>query len=458
MPIQYDSRAIQAGDIFLAMPGLTVDGRAYMQQALDAGASKIYYEQSGCEQFTLPDTEVLLIAVSDLQQQAGHIAAAFYDHPSQKINMIGVTGTNGKTSVTYFLAQCLEQAAILGTTGYGDIAALQASVFTTPMATDVQRILYELVDQGYQHVAMEVSSHALVQHRVEAVDFDIAVFTNLSRDHLDYHPSMEDYAEAKWQLFTVPSVRYAIFNIDDPVGAQFAQRRLQSSVLTYAIEKPADICVKQLQIVADGYRCKVLTPWGEAQIHIPLIGCFNILNALATIAVMGIRGIPLDEIAEKISMLKPPPGRMQTIKKPDRPLVVIDYAHTPDALLQALQALREHCQGQLFCVFGCGGDRDTGKRELMGQVASNYADVIIITNDNPRTEDPQQIADMICQGANDKATILLDRRTAIEYAIAEAQPQDCVLIAGKGHEDYQIIGSETRPFSDNKIVSDFISL
>lgn len=454
MSIQNDSRRVQAGDIFLAMPGLTVDGRAYIEQALGAGAAKIYYEQSGSEQFSLPETDVPLVAVLDLQQQAGAIAAAFYDYPSQKINMIGVTGTNGKTSVTYFLAQCLEDTAVLGTTGYGDIAHLHTSSFTTPMASDVQRILSELVDQDFQTVAMEVSSHALVQHRVAAVNFDIAVFTNLSRDHLDYHPSMEDYAEAKWQLFSFPSLRYAIFNIDDAVGAQFAKRSQQSSVLTYAIEKPADICVRQLQIVADGYYVDVLTPWGDAQMHIPLIGRFNISNCLATIAVLGVQGIPLKETAEKILALKPPPGRMQTFNKPNQPLVVVDYAHTPDALLHALQALREHCLGKLICVFGCGGDRDTGKRKLMGQVASQYGDMIIITNDNPRSEDPQQIAAMIGEGVDKPFQVILNRHDAIKSAILQANPQDCILIAGKGHENYQIIGNQLRPFSDSLIVSD----
>lgn len=440
--------------MFLAMPGLTVDGRHFIQQALDRGASHVYYEQQGSDQFTLPQTNVPLIPIENLMQKQGVLAAEFYAHPSRHLNTIGITGTNGKTSVSYFIAQCLDNTAVLGTTGYGTLEHIQKLSYTTPMAPQLQEILKELRDSAVKCVAMEVSSHALAMHRVAGIEFDIAVFTNLSQDHLDFHKTMQDYAAAKKMLFDWPTLKYAVVNSDDAVGEEIVQGGHAYPILTYGIYHQADIYAENIRPLPEGFSFVLHTPWGKANCVVPLLGEFNIANCLAVVGVLGIMGLTLDDIVQKISQLKPPPGRMQLYRAKGMPCIAIDFAHTPDALEKALVSLRRHCPGKLYVVFGCGGDRDTAKRAVMGKVASIVADYVLVTNDNPRHEAPQQIADMICAGI-DKDKLLevqLDRGLAIKRALAQATAQDLVLIAGKGHEAYQIVGDKMLPFSDSAVV------
>lgn len=459
MPVQYDSRHVLPGDVFLAMPGLTVDGRAFMQQAVDHGAITIYYERIGCEQFTLPKTHIPLIPIESLTLHQGSIAAEFYGFPSRELTVIGITGTNGKTSISYFIAQCLPETAVLGTTGYGKLNQLKKLAHTTPMAADVQRILHELVAQGFTSVAMEVSSHALDQHRVIGVDYDIAVFTHLSRDHLDFHGDMVHYAEAKKKLFSWPTLKAAIINSDDPIGQEIVKEHDgHYSLLTYSMHHEADISVLNIQPIQKGFMVDIQTPWGRATFHIPLLGLFNIQNCLAVIGVLGCMDVSLRDMVPQIAQLKSAPGRMEVMTQSDAPTVVIDFAHTPDALQQTLLALRDHCQGDLYCVFGCGGNRDPGKRPLMGAIASNFCDHVIITNDNPRHEDPEAIAASIAQAVDPLklSAVIFDRREAIMWALEMASARDVILIAGKGHEDYQIIGDEVLPFNDGVVVRELL--
>lgn len=459
--LRSDSRDVQQGDIFLAMPGMAVDGRQYIDKALARGACKVYYEAVGSEQFTLPDTTVPLIAVTNLVQQEAQLAAEYYDHPAQQLEVIGVTGTNGKTSITYFLAQCLQDSALIGTLGCGPLSDIQPTGFTTPQPAQLQRLLRQLCDAGIKTVAMEVSSHALALHRVDTIDFKIAVFSNLSHDHLDFHGGLESYMQAKQKLFRWPSLQQAIINIDDPVGIEFVKCCTPDcNVLTYSMSQPAAITATQIQVVTGGFECQLDTPWGSAPATIPLLGRFNIANCLAVVGVLGSLGMPLPEIITQLKSLKTPAGRMQLYHKPGKSAVTVDFAHTPDALKQVLTALREHCHGKLYTVFGCGGDRDTTKRKLMGEIASQLSDHVIITNDNPRSESPEAIAAMIRDGvATDKLfAMVLDRKAAIEQAIGAASGDDVVLIAGKGHEDYQIIGDQKLSFSDGAVVIEALDL
>lgn len=450
MTIHYDSRQIQQDDIFLAMPGEAVDGRCFMQAAVDRGASKIYYESKGMEQFKLPETEIPLIAVDGLCIKQAAIAAAYYQFPSEKLNIIGVTGTNGKTSVSYFLAQCLDHAAVIGTTGYGPLSSLKKHHFTTPMAPAVQHILREFVDASIETVTMEVSSHALVQQRVAEVAFKTAVFTNLSHDHLDFHGDMASYASAKKRLFEFTSLQQAVVNVDDAIGREiYDAYRDRYPIVTYALEVEADIRAIEIETTDVGFRFVLQTPWGCAPCELPLLGRFNIMNALAVVGVLGLEGVPFEVIVARLAQLHNPPGRMQVLKTHKMPTVVIDFAHTPDALKQALLAIREHTNGQIHVVFGCGGDRDPTKRKPMGDIASQYADQVIITNDNPRHESPEAIAKMISAGVSpQQCHVELDRQRAIERAIRQAGATDWVLIAGKGHEDTQVIGDKASTFSD----------
>ena len=327
------------------------------------------------------------------------------------------------------------------------------------MAADVQRILREFVDDNLTTVAMEVSSHALEQYRVTGVEFDVAVFTNLSQDHLDFHGDMQHYAHAKKKLFAFPMLKTAVINIDDPVGREIvAEHHGDYSVLTYSVQGKADICVSHLQPVSHGFVADVQTPWGQAQFNIPLIGLFNVSNCLAVIGVLGSLGVSLADMVSAVKKLKSAPGRMDVITLPGKPTVIVDFAHTPDALEKTLIAVREHCQGQLYCVFGCGGNRDAGKRPLMGAIASRLCDHVIITNDNPRHEEPSVIAEAIAVAVapNTLMAVILDRKQAIAHAIQAASTDDIILVAGKGHEDYQIVGDEVLPFSDGMVVRELL--
>ena len=458
-----DSREIQSGDLFLACAGRTHNGASFIDAAINNGAVAVLWEsQAGVQAIPLTyrlspaGNPVPVIAMANLSRQAGILADRFYGQPSRALFVCGVTGTNGKTSVTQYLAQTQgadAPAGVIGTLGHGLVEHLEMGRHTTPDAVTLHRWLAELREQGAASVAMEVSSHALHQGRINGVAFDCAVFTNLSRDHLDYHGDMQSYAATKAGLFRVPGLRHAVINSDDPTGRDLLANIPKSlNVLRFGLEaefKP-DILGKCLSLTSEGIDVEVSTPMGEGRFHSRLLGRFNISNLLAVLAVLLLRGIPLPGALARLSTVKPVAGRMETFGGGAKPLVIVDYAHTPDALEQVLKALREHCEGRLWCVFGCGGDRDVGKRPLMGAIAENLADAVILTNDNPRSEEPAQILTDIQQGMAhpDRVQLQADRRQAIAGAIAKAQPGDVVLIAGKGHEAWQHIGAAKLPFSD----------
>jgi len=452
-----DSRQVVPGNLFLAYPGEHRDGRDYIAEAIKAGASGILWEKAGFswpEKFLVPN-----FAIVGLKQQVGLIAADFYGYPSQKLTMIGVTGTNGKTSVSVWIAQCLsllgKKSAVLGTIGNGIIegsdATLAATKNTTQDAVLLQALLTSYVAQNTQAVVMEVSSHGLDQGRVNGIDFDIAVLTNLSRDHLDYHKTMEAYAKAKQTLFSWPSLVCSVVNADDKFGQDIAkiQKEQHKMYLSYGI-KAGDIRASDLQLQQQGISMLVTTPQGQARLNAPVLGRFNVYNILAVLSTLLALEVSLENAVAVIAKIKPVTGRMQQLGGENMPLVVIDYAHTPDALEKALATLREQLglDRKLICVFGCGGERDAGKRALMGAIATEWADEMIVTSDNPRSENPNDIANQIVSTLTGSYTVELDRAKAISLAVAGAQVGDIVLVAGKGHEDYQEIAGVKLPFSD----------
>lgn len=453
-----DSRKIKPGDLFFAYPGMQVDGRDFIDAAIAGGASAVLCEADNKNDFS--DLAVPILFINNLQYHVGFIAAKFYDFPAQKMRMIGITGTNGKTSCSHYLAQALGQlnipCGIVGTLGVGFPGNLQPGVHTTPDPISLQKHLFDLQQQGAKAIAMEVSSHGLDQNRIDSIQFDIAVFTNLSRDHLDYHRTMENYGAAKKKLFLSENLRNAVINADDDFGVELINAfkdkllvvgfSMQDTEIDIPIVRATDV-----KISDSGYHVGIASPWGNGVLSTKLLGRFNVSNLLAVLSVLEIMEIPLPEALNALAKIIPVPGRMQSFgggKK--QPLVVVDYAHTPDALMQALTVLREHCHGHLWCVFGCGGDRDRGKRPLMGELAERLSDQIIITDDNPRTEDSLAIIEEIKQGllCPWAAEIESDRAIAIAHALDCANAGDIILVAGKGHEDYQVVGNERMPFSD----------
>lgn len=449
-----DSRKVLPGDLFLAVPGALNDARDHIADAIGRGAAAVVYEDQDA-QFVLANPGVALIPLKGLAAQLSAIAGRFYGEPSRAMNLIGVTGTNGKTSVTQLLAQALdrlgERCGIVGTLGCGFHDALQAGRHTTPDALAVQAMLAQLKQAGARAVAMEVSSHGLDQDRVAALDFDVAVFTNLTRDHLDYHGSMEIYAEVKSRLFTWPQLKCRVINLDDAFGCELAQKRLPSRLIGYSLDSPtADLYCRDARFSDQGIEARIVTPQGDGLLRSPLLGRFNLSNLLATIGALIALGYPQDEILAVIPDLQGPAGRMQRLGGGIQPLVVIDYAHTPDALEKVLAALRPQVSGELLCLFGCGGDRDRGKRALMAEVAERLADRVLVTDDNPRTEDPAQIFNDIRSGFvhPQNMTFQHGRDRAIAALISAAKVGDVLVLAGKGHEDYQEIKGQRLPFSD----------
>jgi UDP-N-acetylmuramoyl-L-alanyl-D-glutamate--2,6-diaminopimelate ligase len=448
-----DSRRVRAGDAFVALRGAHAHGITFAPAALAQGASAVIAE--GPASAVSPALDVPVVWIEDLRDRVGEIAARFFDRPSAALHVIGVTGTNGKTSIVQLLAAALEnlgaRAATIGTLGAGLVGAIEAGERTTPDAINVHGLLAQFRDVGASHVAMEVSSHALDQGRVNAVDFEVAVFTNLTRDHLDYHGTMERYGAAKAKLFAWPGLRSAVINADDAFGRELAVH-LPETVqrLCYAIDADAEIRACNVRTHGDGLSFDLVTPWGEGAVDSPLLGRFNVYNLLAVAGCLGALGYAFAEIRNALSCLKPVAGRMNRIGGGELPLVVVDYAHTPDALEQALASLRAHCAGKLVCVFGCGGERDAGKRPQMGAIAERLADAIIVTDDNPRGEDGDAIVAQIVAGLAhaQRARVERDRATAIALALREARAGDVVLIAGKGHEPYQEVGGVRRAFDD----------
>ncbi len=452
-----DSRLVRPGDLFLACQGQQTCGHRFIDDAIRAGAVAVAYDPNGDRPAAQGRP---LIDVDNLGQRLGEIAERFFGYPSRDLFVIGVTGTNGKTSCTQFLAQALNTAdapcGVLGTLGNGLYGHLHATHNTTPDPILLHGTLAEMRDVGARTVAMEVSSHGLEQGRVNGVDFDVAVFTNLTRDHLDYHGDMEAYGAAKQRLFAWPSLRYAVINRDDPFSENLLKGLMPSVVtVVYGLTERCDpehaaVWGELERMDRQGFEMRITTPWGNGILRSRLLGRFNASNLLAVLSVLLVMKMPLDEALEKLSKATTVPGRVESFGgMGNYPLVVVDYAHTPDALRSVLQALRDHCSGQLWCVFGCGGNRDQGKRPLMGAIAEELADYVIVTDDNPRHELAETIIADIVRGMHQApAQILPDRAAAITYAITHAQASDVVLIAGKGHEDYQQVGDTRLVFSD----------
>jgi len=465
--IAYDSRAVAPGAVFVALKGLHADGTAFAAQAIAKGALAIVAEQP-------PSTEVRVpwVTVSDARLALAVLAAAFYRHPSREMKVVGITGTNGKTTTSYLLASIFEAAGVrcgvLGTVSYrlgpapGDV---RDAARTTPEAPEVQALLREMVDRGCGACVMEVSSHALSLRRVDDTRFVAAVFTNLTRDHLDFHADMEDYFQAKRRLFAMlPAGAPSLINADDPRGPTLAAA--VDRPMTYGINRAADVTTGPLSFTLQGLAFDVRTPNGTLRIRSALVGRPNVYNILAAAATAAALDVPFDAIERGVAALEGVPGRFQLASSPnDEVTVVVDYAHTDDALRNLLETARPLARGRLITVFGCGGDRDRTKRPLMGAVASRLSDVIVMTSDNPRSEDPQRILDEIQRGITadtrkDSAQQLLtivDRRAAITKAIEVARPGDLILIAGKGHEKYQVIGDKTLPFDDVAVARDALA-
>ena len=455
--ISTDSRRIEPGVAFAAYPGTHVDGRNFVPEAIARGASAVLWESEG---FAWDRAwQVPHLPIEGLQARLGAIADFIYGSPSQALWMIGVTGTNGKTSCAHWIGQALDacgrRAAILGTLGNGLAGGLAPATHTTPDAPALHELLQQFKAAGATSVAMEVSSHGLDQGRVSGIKFDVALFTNLTRDHLDYHGTMAAYGQAKAKLFAWPGLRTAVINADDPFGQSLIDdaRARGSRLLTYGLAA-ADIAATDIAMARDGIALAVNTPWGKAEFTSPMVGTFNAQNLLGVLGVLLASEVPLAAAAAALSRLQPPAGRMQRLGGGAQPLVIVDYAHTPDALEKVLTALRPAVSAahELICVFGCGGDRDAGKRPEMGHIAARFADRVVVTSDNPRTEDPVAIANAVARGVRDEGNrrwaIEVDRSDAIRRAIAAAKPGDVVLIAGKGHETVQERDGVRTPFSD----------
>ncbi len=448
-----DSRKVRPGDLFLAVPGTQQDGRVHIADAIARGAAAVAYEAEGALPMTAHSAE--LVALKGLAGQLSAIAGRFYGEPSRGLHLIGITGTNGKTSVSQLLAQALdllgERCGIVGTLGNGFYNALALGRHTTPDPIGVQATLADMKNAGARAVAMEVSSHGLHQGRVAALAFDVAVFTNLSRDHLDYHGSMQAYGEAKAALFAWSGLRCRVLNLDDAFGRELAAAEHPSRLIGYSLENPAAyLYCRDIRFDEQGVRATLVTPRGEGHLRSSLLGRFNLSNLLAVVGALLGMDYALDEILKLLPQLQGPVGRMQRLGGVKQPLLVVDYAHTPDALEKVLEALRPHVKGRLLCLFGCGGDRDRGKRPLMAAVVERLADGVLVTDDNPRSEAPEQIFNDIRAGfANPEAVQFVHGRgQAIAQLVAAASADDVLVLAGKGHEDYQEIHGERQPFSD----------
>ncbi|WP_109079045.1 UDP-N-acetylmuramoyl-L-alanyl-D-glutamate--2,6-diaminopimelate ligase [Aggregatibacter kilianii] len=463
-----DSRTAKAGCLFIAIKGHQADGRQYIPQALQNGASAVIFEaDSAAEHLQVRyEQQVPLIAFYQLSENLSRLADMFYHYPSKHLTLVGITGTNGKTTTAQLLAQWTQllghRSAVMGTIGNGLFGQVKEAANTTGSAVEIQASLADFVAKGADFAAIEVSSHGLVQHRVESVHFSAAVFTNLSRDHLDYHHTMENYAAAKKRLFTELDSHHQIIDADDPVGAAW----LAEMPGAVAVSANANFIpqhakwLKAVDVVFNhkGAKIKFESSWGCGELQSSLIGAFNVSNLLLVTATLLELGYPLSDLVNSVHQLTGVCGRMEMIHAPQKPTVIVDYAHTPDALEKALQAARLHCHGKLWCIFGCGGDRDSGKRPLMAKIAEQLANNVIATDDNPRTEDHTKImADILKGFANpQRVQVIHQREEAIATAIKSAVENDVILIAGKGHEDYQIIGKTKHHFSDQEVARHYL--
>lgn len=445
-----DSRTVKPGDLFVAFPGTAQDGRDYILQAQEQGAAAVVYETND---YQLPDgVSIPAIAVEDLQHVTGLIADRFFGSPSDSMQVFGVTGTNGKTTCCYLLTQALTslglKAAMIGTIGIGEIGKLQSASHTTPDAISVHRLLAQLMKQGVTHVCMEVSSHALDQGRVVGVNFFACLFTNLSHDHLDYHKTMENYAAAKKRLFTDFASELVITNADDELGEQLIDIANSEFIASYG--NKGDIAAEQVTLEESGVVLEIVGSGVDFDLPTSLVGKVNVPNVLLITTTLLALSVDIEQIQAAFKSMQAAPGRMETFYAPERPVVVVDYAHTPDALERVLNSIKQHCTGKLWCVFGCGGDRDKAKRPLMGNIATALSDFVVITDDNPRTETPEQIVSDIVRDIKftDSIQVIHDRGVAIEWALDKAEEDDWVLVAGKGHEQSQHFADKTIEFSD----------
>lgn len=455
--IAADSRQVEPGDLFVALQGTQVDAQQFIPSALRKGARAILVEST---QERKPGSvewlnEVPIVAVANLAPRVSRLADAFFASPSAQMNVIGVTGTNGKSTCVSLIAQLYNltnrKAGTIGTLGaYVNERCITDYGMTTPDAILCQRLLARMRDMGAQAVAMEVSSHGLDQSRVTGVHFDAAIFTNISHDHLDYHGTLENYAAAKQKLFESADLQVAIINLDDPHAPRMVAAAKPANVLTYSLlHFAADIYASEMHYSTQGVEFRLVTPWGEARVLSPLLGEFNVYNLIAALAAMMATGSDWQTLLQVIPKLRSVPGRMQKVQVPADVIAVVDYAHTPDALAHAIAATRVHTSGHLWVVFGCGGDRDRSKRPAMAKVAERFGDTVVVTSDNPRSEDPQTIVSEICSGfRHTEPSVIIEREQAIHFAVAHAAPGDVILVAGKGHENYQLIGDQSRPFDD----------
>ena len=455
-----DSRSVQAGALFVSVAKNADSRLNYLQQAVNQGAAVILTEAlndiTQQEKSLLSQADVSHYAIEDLANKVSHIAARFYDYPSNKIKVLAVTGTNGKTSVSHFIAQALSELnftpAIIGTLGVGQLGQLVDTGMTTPDPILLQATLAEFVEQGVSHVVMEASSHALDQNRLASVAVDVAIFTNLSRDHLDYHKTMDAYGRAKQRLFEFESLSHAVVNQDDQFGQQLLDVLTEQSLTVLSYGPQATLTINDVQCDLSGLTIDLSYQQQQAHIQCALLGRFNSENVAATAGALLALDVSFNDMTKAVVSIAAVDGRMQSVHQNNQPHVVVDYAHTPDALNKVLLSLRQHVavNGQLWCVFGCGGDRDTGKRPLMGSVAEQNADHVVLTADNPRSESNQAIVNDILAGMteSESAYIEHDRGRAIHYAVSSATAKDLVLVAGKGHENYQDINGVKSPFSD----------
>ncbi len=464
--VAIDSRKVKPGNLFLAYRGLNHNGLDYIKNAIEAGAVAIAIDETESFDSSLISKEI--IKVPKLRKNSGFIISRFYGDPSKNIEIIGITGTNGKTTVSYLLAYAIHElkrsSAFIGTLGNGLFGQIESSKTTTPDPAKLHS-LFSLWEKQVDFVAMEVSSHALKQDRVEGIDFNTAVFTNLSRDHLDYHKTYDDYISAKFSLFEKEGLQNAVINIGDSYGARLIEKLPtdinvfgysvnKSNLKFYKREKISFIFCEHIEVESFTKKIiRVQSPWGRVTIKVNLIGEFNIENILAAFTVLSLSGMPIEEIANVLSGFTGLPGRMEVFSSGSKPLIIVDYAHTPDALKKALTSLKPYCRGKLFCIFGCGGGRDIGKRAQMGSVAESLSDQIILTNDNPRDESPDQIFKNILEGIKNKSSVTIkeDRSDALISTFIDAKVDDVILFAGKGHEMTQQIGSNIVPFSDREL-------
>ena len=475
--IVLDHRKANPGDLFIAYQGLSSHGLLHAQGAIDKGVSVILWDGE-CEHkdeiLQTVSRSALCLHCENLKQVSGVIASRYHDRPSRELNVIGVTGTDGKTSIAHFIAQCLDShdvhCGVMGTLGNGFIHDLHPTGLTTADALKVQESLAEIKDAGAKHVVMEVSSHGLDQGRINGVEVKTAILSNFSQDHLDYHDTIEEYAQAKKKLFSVPGLKTAIINLDDEFGRELA-KDCKSRLCVWGYSMQSDIqqtcecadyiiVTEKIEATETGYRLSVKTPKGSGSFDINLLGYFNVSNILASLAALLVSEVTFEEAIRKLSTVHPVSGRMEIIAVPDRPIVIVDYAHTPQGLTAACSAVREHFSGDMWCVFGCGGDRDKSKRPLMAKVAEKYADHIIVTSDNPRFEKPELIIEEIMSGfvKLDNVEVMQDRKSAIYKAVQAAKVGDVILLAGKGHEASQIVDDVHIAFDDRRVARESLGV